>query len=176
MPSSAYRRPQPAGQVVSLDALLNTTVDLSMINADTPLNEALEIMSNSVQPNLPLLVLWGDLENNALIDKEQPVGVSGFGRMKLGQAFKIVLRSVAAPTRGDLVMVAEGQVLTLGTRTGLQYKPVNRVYSITDLALPPSFVNEFGSSRNGQSSDRNSSGRNSSRRNNSGGSYGSGMR
>ncbi|MHC5082889.1 MAG: hypothetical protein ACYTET_02980 [Planctomycetota bacterium] len=172
LPAANRMSTQTGARFVSLDQLLNTEVDLSMINADTTLAEALDIMRRSVRPNLPLLVLWNDLENNAMIDKDQPIGISGFGRMKLATAMKVIMNSISTASGSNLVLVPEGRVLTLGTRRGLNYKPVTRVYSITDLTLPPSFSNEFGRGA-GSASGSHSSGR-SGRNNSSSGSSNSG--
>ncbi|MCI0498589.1 MAG: hypothetical protein L0Y36_02760 [Planctomycetales bacterium] len=126
---------------ITLQGLLDTTVDCSALRTDTPFSEAIDLLCGSVTPHLPLVILWGDLEANARIDKETPIGVEGFKQMRLGQALETVLRSVAAG-QTKLVLAAEGGVLTLGTRQGLPEKNKTRVYSIEDLLLAPSGADE----------------------------------
>jgi hypothetical protein len=143
-PSYAVARPNtPAADVrkVTLQELLDTPVDCSMLRVETPFSEALEILCGSVTPRLPLVILWGDLEANALIEKESPIGVEGFGRMPLRQALQTVLRSVGT---GELkpVLAVEGGIITLGTRQGLGEKNTTRVYSVEDLLMAPSQADE----------------------------------
>lgn len=126
---------------ISLQTLLDTPVDCSSLRSDTPFSDALDMLCSAVVPRLPLVVMWGDLQTNALVEKDTPIGVEGFGRMRLGQALDIILRSVAV---GQVkpVLAAEGGVLTLGTRVGLQEKNKTRVYSIEDLLMAPSQADE----------------------------------
>jgi hypothetical protein len=122
---------------VTLGDLMDTPVDCSMLRDDTPLSEALSVLSESVQPRLPLLVLWKDLQVNAMLEKETPIGVSGFGQMKLRQALDTVIRSVSAGGP-RLVLVSEGGIITLGTEQTLLRNKVTRVYAAEDLLAPPS--------------------------------------
>lgn len=115
---------------------MNTKVDLSAINEETPFKEALDIISNSVRPRLPLVILWNDLENNAMVDKEMPVGLGGFGSLKLKQALKLILLSVSRNGM-KLQLAFEGQVITIGTQRGLLRKSRVRVYSVEDLTSVP---------------------------------------
>ncbi|HOK95231.1 MAG TPA: hypothetical protein PK052_08620 [Anaerohalosphaeraceae bacterium] len=135
------RYPAVRTRRVSLQTLLDTPVDCSSLRSDTPFSEALDFLCGSVVPRLPLVVLWGDLQANALVEKDTPIGVEGFGRMRLGQVLDSILRSVAV---GQVkpVLAAEGGILTLGTRVGLQEKNKTRVYSIEDLLMAPSRADE----------------------------------
>ena len=137
--SSAHSptRAAQGGQVqrITLKGLMDTRVDLSAIDDETSFSEALDVLSNSVRPKLPLLVLWNDLEVNALVDKDMPIGVGGFGTLKLGQALRIILANVS---RGgmELELAFEGRVITIGTQRGLLQKTVTRTYKIEDLTSP----------------------------------------
>jgi hypothetical protein len=122
---------------VAIQTLLNTPVDCSMLSDDTPLLEALTTLADSVQPQLPLLVFWNDLQVNAVIEKETPIGVSGLGRMTLRQALNTILRSVSAGGP-RLVLVTEGGLIKLGTDQTLLNKKSTHVYAIEDLLAPPS--------------------------------------
>lgn len=119
----------------TLNSLLNTRVDLSALNDQTPLAEALEILADSVRPKLPLLILWNDLENNAMADKDTPIGVGGFGTLKLKQALTIILANVSRNGM-QLQLAFEGRVITIGTQRGLLQKSVTRSYKIEDLVSP----------------------------------------
>lgn len=129
-------------RTVKVQDLLDTVVDCSVITDETSLSEALQVLSSSVDPPLPLVVFWNDLQTKALIGKDTPIGVSGLGRMKVGQALKIILRSVS--TQGPkLGIAADGGVLTLATQQTLTKDKETRVYSIEDLLGIRSVINDF---------------------------------
>jgi hypothetical protein len=133
----------------TIDKLLDRQIDCSMLTEDTPLSEALVLLSESVEPRLPLLILWKDLQMNALIEKETPIGVEGFGRLKLRQALNIILLSVAG-REPKPVLVAEGGILILGTQQMQLNNKTTRVYETTDLLAVPSTADSYnqGGSRN----------------------------
>ncbi len=118
---------------VTLDSLMETTVNLSEINEETTFQEAMDILSGSVHPRLPLVILWSDLENNAFIDKEMPVGLSGFGALPLKQALKLILLSVSRAGGLKPELAFEGRVITIGTQRGLLQKSFVKSYSVEDL-------------------------------------------
>lgn len=127
---------------ITIRNLLDTQVDCSMLSDDTPLFEALTILSESVEPHLPLLILWKDLETHALIEKETPISVEGFGRMKLRLALDIVLRSVSV-NGSKLALVAEGRIITLASAQTLLKDKITGVYSAEDLLAQPSTGNMY---------------------------------
>ena len=138
------RRPQTAirkinKRVVTLQQLLETEVDLSMINEETSFQESLEILSDSVRPRLPLVILWKDLKANAFIEKDMPIGVGGFGKIKLKKGLEIILHTISKSSRTKLLLAAEGQVITLGTQGGMLGKSAVRSYSVEDLTSVPSY-------------------------------------
>ena len=87
--------------VISLNSLLATKIDVSLINEDTTFEEALGILSDSVWPRLPLVVLWSDLETNAMIDRDTPIGLSGAGAIELKQILKLILLSISTNRRTE---------------------------------------------------------------------------
>lgn len=144
---SAAQRPISSSQppvrvVVTMDALLSARVNLSAISDQTSFGEALEILSDSVRPPLPLVVLWNDLENNALIDKDMPVGLSGFGTVPLRQGLELILHSVSRNGGLEPELAVEGGVITIGTQRGLLQKSSLKSYPITDLVSPS--YDEYG--------------------------------
>ena len=139
--------------VISLNSLLATKIDISLINEDTTFEEALGILSDSVFPRLPLVVLWSDLETNAMIDRDTPIGLGGAGAIELKQVLNLILLSVS--TTGGLKpeLAYEGNVITIGTQRGLLQRSANKVYPITDLTS--SGYDEYGQlSPNGQGLSR----------------------
>jgi hypothetical protein len=127
---------------VSIQSLMESQVDLSAINDETTLEEALQIISESVRPRVPFVILWNDLEANALIDKETPIGISEFGRVKLRQALKVIFHSLSLNAPAKVILAIEGGVVTIGTQRGLIQKATVRSYSVSDLTSVP-FVEDM---------------------------------
>ena len=67
----------PADMVIN--ELLDKTVDLSILTEDTTLEEAIGILQDAVSPTLPILVYWRDLSENAFIEKDTVINLSGEG-------------------------------------------------------------------------------------------------
>ena len=122
--------------------LMDTQIDCSMLTEDMPLSEALDLLSESVQPCLPLLIHWEDLQVNALIEKDTPIGVEGFARLKLSQALDAILRS-AAGREPNPALVAEGGILILASQQMLQKYRTTRVYDVRDLLAVPSTLGGY---------------------------------
>jgi hypothetical protein len=125
------------GPSVSVKKLLDREIDCSILTDDTPLAEALELLCESVQPRLPLLIRWDDLQANTFIEKETPIGVEGFGRLKLRYALSHVLQA-AAGREPTPTLIADGGILILGSQEMLQKHKSTRVYEVRDLLAPPS--------------------------------------
>ncbi|MBP7050322.1 MAG: hypothetical protein KBE65_04840, partial [Phycisphaerae bacterium] len=119
---------------------LDQTVDLSGITRDTPANEAFEVLRDSVQPPLNLVVLWRDLEENVGIDPASPVQFDGPASARLGTALDSMLRAISDPLVPDnpVEYVVNRGVVTIATRDGLpETKLETRVYDVSDLVSPP---------------------------------------
>lgn len=116
---------------------LTQKADLSRIGPETTFQEALSIIAEATQPRLPMLILWNDLQRNALVERDMPIGIEGFGRMRLDKALELILKA-AAPPSTPLVAVAEGGVLTIATRYTMIEKPRVGVYMMADLLAAPS--------------------------------------
>ena len=148
-PASRYKKttsgelsPPPRRRVVTLQGLLETVVDVSAINDETTIEESLGILADSVRPRLPFVILWNDLKANAMLEKDMPLGVGGFGRMKLRKVLEIILHSLSSRAKTKLILAVEGQVITVGTRNGLLQKSRSRAYSVEDLMSIPSDADE----------------------------------
>jgi hypothetical protein len=140
-----YRPPAAAPKTVptqnrrgiTLEELLATKVDLSQLNETTTLQDALTILSESVRPRVPFVVLWNDLETNAMVDKNMPIGAGGFGELPLKYALKLILHSVSKSANTRLHIAMEGGVVTIGTQKGLLVKSTVKSYSVNDLVSVP---------------------------------------
>jgi hypothetical protein len=132
--SPAAVRPAKTG-VYDLQALLKTKIDLSSLRSETPFEEALQIISRSLEPRLPIVVFWSDLENNAYVDRNTPIGVEGFGRISAAQGLDTILYSVSG-YGVPLKFTINGGILKVGTVNTLS-KKTTQVYSVADLISPP---------------------------------------
>jgi hypothetical protein len=122
---------------VTIGELLGREIDCSMLTENTPLSEALELLCESVQPRLPLLIRWDDLQAYAFIEKDTPIGVEGFGSMKLGYALSHILQAVAG-REPKPALIAEGGILILGSNEMLLKHKATRVFDVKDLLAVPS--------------------------------------
>lgn len=145
VPPRRYQPPAPDTKPVpvlirrriTLEELLAMKADLSQLNEKTTLQDALNMLSQSVRPQVPIVVLWHDLETNAMIYKNQPIGVDGFGEVPLKNALKLILHSVSQSAGTRLHIAMEGGVVTIGTQKGLLVKSTVKSYSVSDLVSVP---------------------------------------
>lgn len=152
-PAKAIVKPRAAPAVTSgasLHQLLGRTVDLSRIGPETTVQEALTMVADAVEPRLPLLILWNDLERNAFVERDMPIGIEGFGRIRLDRALDLILRAAQAAAGSDtaLTLTPEGGILTLATRHAGLDKPRSAVYSVGDIFAAPSEQRSVHGGRN----------------------------
>jgi len=114
-----------------------TTANPSSFKPDMPFSEAIDILRNAIVPKLNIVVLWKDLEENADIYRETPIGMDGLSRVPLRTHLKILLMSVSAGGAGELGYVVDEGVIIIATRGSLPKKMVTRIYDITDLVSEP---------------------------------------
>ena len=122
----------------AIEKYLACEADLSRIGPDTTFEEALSLLAEANQPRLPILILWNDLHRNAFIERDTPIGIEGFGQMRLDKALDLILRSVSMPPAKPVTAVVEGGVMTIATDFGVGQKARNQVYSIADILSAPS--------------------------------------
>jgi len=115
---------------------LAKTVDLSALSLYTPFNQAIEILRNSTEPPLNIMVLWRDLRENALIEQDTPISMQGVSGIRLQTGLKLLLRAVSS-SPGELGYVVDGGVIIIATKDSLPVKMVTRIYDIRDLTVPP---------------------------------------
>ena len=114
-----------------------TTADPSSFTPDMPLEQAIDILRNATVPSLNIVVLWKDLEENADIYRDTPIGMDGVSRVPLRTHLKLLLMSVSAGSSEKLVYVVDDGVITIATQGSLPKKMIARVYDITDLVSAP---------------------------------------
>jgi len=112
------------------------TASPSSFKPGMPFSEAIDILRNSTVPRLNIVVLWKDLEENADIYRETPIGMNGLSKVPLRTHLKILLMSVSG-SAGNLGYVVDEGVIIIATRGSLPRKMVTRIYDITDLVSPP---------------------------------------
>ena len=114
-----------------------TTANPSSFRPDMPFNEAIDILRNSTVPRLNIVVLWKDLEENAGIYRETPIGTDGLSGVPLRTHLKILLMSVSGGGVEKLGYIIDQGVIIIATRGSLPKKMVTRIYDITDLVSAP---------------------------------------
>ena len=114
-----------------------TVANPSSFKPDMPLEQAIDILRNSTVPPLNIVVLWKDLEENADIYRDTPIGMDGVSRVPLRTHLKLLLMSVSAGGAEKLVYVVDDGVITIATQGSLPKKMISRVYDISDLVSAP---------------------------------------
>jgi len=115
---------------------LDTVVDLSELTPTMPLGEAIEIIKNSVKPQLNIIPLWRDLYDRAQIDQTTQINMDGLPAIRLVTGLEYLLKAVSGGF-ADLGYVVENGVITIATIESLPSKLETRVYDITDLLGEP---------------------------------------
>jgi hypothetical protein len=111
--------------------------DPSMFTREMPLSEAVEILRNSASPRLNIAVLWKDLEVNADIFPDTPIGVDGVSGVSLGRHLKSLVEGVSGGAPEKLGYYVDDGVIVISTVASMPKRMVTRVYDITDLVGQP---------------------------------------
>lgn len=115
---------------------LAQVVDLSSLTKDTPFREALEILRNSVEPPLELVVFWADLWENAYISPDTPINMQFLGAMQLRRALEILLKH-SSIRLSEVGFVVEDGFIAIATKEFLRRKLLLNVTGIADLIGAP---------------------------------------
>ena len=115
---------------------LKQPVGLSALTLDTPFSEAIELLRNSTQPPLRIIVLWRDLSENANVERDTPIRIDGVSGIRLRTGLEILLMAVSG-SFAKLGYVVEHGVIIIATKDSLPAKMVTRVYDISDLVARP---------------------------------------
>ena len=113
------------------------TAGPSSFTPDMTFDEAINILRNSTVPKLNIAVLWKDLEENADIYRDTPIGIDGVSKVPLRTHLKLLLMSVSAGGSEKLGYLVEDGVIIIATQRSLPKKMKTRVYDITDLVSAP---------------------------------------
>ena len=125
MGGGMYEGERPEAGIEKSPSILDEVIDLSILTADMSVEEAIDVMRQSTDPPLSVIVLWGDLSNNAFIEKDSPIQVDGLGTMKLSAGLRAILRSLSAAMSIPIDFVVEDGVITIGTKEALSSMNVN---------------------------------------------------
>jgi len=151
---------------------LEQIVDLTDLTEDTSLVDALEIVSNASTPPLTIVVLWGDLSENAFLEQEEPIKMSGRGlsAIKLRTGLDRLLQAVGGGL-AELGFVVEDGIVTIATTESLPSNYVNNIYDVSELlGAPADFAYDLESLDSGGGSGGRGGGGSSSSRGGGGGS------
>ncbi len=109
---------------------LDEIVDLSTLTHDMPFSEAINILRDSTKPKLNILVLWRNLEENAAIYKDTPIGIDGISRIPLHTGLKLLLYSISTTGLEKLDYVVDENLITIATEDHLPIEPITKVYYV----------------------------------------------
>ena len=112
------------------------SVDLSALSYHTTFSEAIDILRNSTEPPLKIVVLWKDLSENAYVEPDTPIKIDGVSGIRLRTGLELVLRSVYSGF-AELGYVVKGGVIIIATKESLPDRMVTRVYDISYLLSQP---------------------------------------
>ena len=113
------------------------TAGPSSFTPEMTFEEAINILRNSTVPKLNIAVLWKDLEENADIYRDTPIGIDGVSKVPLRTHLKLLLMSISAGGTEKLGYVVDDGVIIIATQGSLPKKMKTRVYDITDLVSAP---------------------------------------
>jgi general secretion pathway protein D len=122
---------------------LDRIIDLSRLTPTMPFGEAIDILRNSVDPPLKIVVLWRDLQDNAETDRTTPINMDRLPSVRLGTGLENLLKAITSGTT-NLGYVVDSGVITIGRTESLPSKMVTRVYDITDLIGEPANFQQMG--------------------------------
>ena len=109
----------------------------SSFTPEMPFEEAIGILRNITVPPLNIAVLWKDLEENADIYRDTPIGIDGVSGVSLRTHLKLLIAGVSAGSAERLGYVVDEGVVIVATQGSLPKKMTARVYDITDLVGAP---------------------------------------
>ena len=98
---------------------LGELVDLTALEEETTFEEAIVILRNSANPPLKAVVFWNDISNNAFIEKDCSIGISGEGlsEVSLRTGLKLVIEAVGGGGElGQLDYVIYDGIVLVTTR------------------------------------------------------------
>ena len=127
---------------VAVNEQLDQIVDLSALSPEMSLAEAIDLLKNSVDPPLKIVVLWRDLYDNAELEPTTEIIMDGLSEVHLGRALKLLLKAVSGVVDEVGYSITDG-VITVASEWSLPRNMVTRVYEIPGLAYSGSSPGEL---------------------------------
>lgn len=121
---------------VDIRSRLAQVVDLSSLIKDTPFNDALEILRNSVEPPLELVVFWEDLWENAYISPDTPINMQFLGVIQVRKALELLLKH-SSSRLSEVGFAVEDGFIVIATREFLRRNLLLNVTDIADIVGAP---------------------------------------
>jgi hypothetical protein len=113
------------------------TADLSALTFHTTFSEAIDILRNSTEPPLKIVVLWRDLSENTNVERDTPIKIDGFsGGIRLRTCLELLLMAVSSGFARLDYVVKDG-IIIIATKDSLLDKMRTRVYDISYLVAAP---------------------------------------
>jgi hypothetical protein len=109
----------------------------SSFRPDMSFEQAINILRHATKPPLNIAVLWKDLEENADIYRDTPIGIDGLSRVSIRRHLKSLLMGVSGGSPVKLGYVVDDGVIVIATVDSLPVKMTARVYDIRDLTAAP---------------------------------------
>lgn len=134
----ATRTPAPDSANKRSFKLPDVTGSPSAFTPQMPLVDALDILRNSTEPRLKIVVLWNDLAQNADVHRYTPIGIDGLSGISPGKSLELLLMSVSATSAGKLDYVIKGGIIIIATKESLpREEMVTRIYNVSSLVHKP---------------------------------------
>jgi len=115
---------------------LQQSVDLSSLTLHMTLSEAIELLRNSTEPPLKIVVMWRNLRDNANIEKDTTIEMDGVSGIRLHTGLDILLRAVSS-NYAKLGYIVKDGIIIIATKDSLPVKMSTRVYDISYLLSAP---------------------------------------
>ncbi|MBP6124484.1 MAG: hypothetical protein KA469_01145 [Phycisphaerae bacterium] len=117
---------------LKIEEILSQEADLSALDEETSLRDAFEIIRSSVEPPLPLVVMWNDLYRYLNVEPDMPIGFDIRGMISLRLALELVVSSVSLDGQRPVILREGGLLLAVSPQFALT-KMRTRVYDIGEL-------------------------------------------
>lgn len=137
---------KPAAQTARRPTYEQDYRPLSTLTPDTAFAEAIDMLRHSVRPPLNIVVFWKDLEDNADVDRDTPVGIEGLSGITIKKHLELILTSLSTMGDSELSYVVEDGIIMIATKDSLPKVMKTRVYDITDLTASPARYFDYGGS------------------------------
>ncbi len=105
----------------------------SSFTRDMAFGQAINILRNAAHPPLPIIVLWKDLDRNADVDRQTPIGMEGVSGVSLRTHLDLLLLAVSADSPTKLGYTVRQGVIVIATQGNLPLKRSTRAYDIADI-------------------------------------------